>query len=147
MSGRPQTPLKTRFHQKVIIDHATGCWLWSAAQGGHGYGQINVNGRPEKAHRIAYRMYVGEIPTGLSIDHLCRVRLCVNPEHLEAITLAENTRRQLAAAPHHNSAKTHCKRGHPLSGSNLRLVGYFRICRRCRAVITKRYRDKKKAAR
>jgi len=93
--------LKRRFQEKIEIDHGTGCWLWTGAQDGHSYGQINIDGRPEKSHRLAYRLYIGEIPSSLTIDHLCRVTLCVNPEHLEPVTLSENTRRQFAALGHH----------------------------------------------
>lgn len=143
MGDRWNTTLKMRFHEKVVIDHTTGCWLWTAAQDGHGYGQISVNGRPDKAHRLAYRIYMGEIPVGLCIDHLCRTRLCVNPEHLEPVTLAENTLRQQAAAGHYNALKSHCRNGHLLSGDNLRKNSKSRLCRTCLAMNNRRYRQRK----
>lgn len=137
--------LKRRFHEKVTINHVTDCWLWTGAQDGHGYGQINVNGRPEKAHRLAYRIYNGEIPHGLCLDHLCRVQHCMNPEHLEAVTLAENTRRQLAVIGHPRANKTHCPHGHPYDEANTRFAvrGRVRVCRICRAASSKSYRDRK----
>jgi len=140
--------VKQRFQEKVYVDFDSGCWLWTAAQDGHGYGQMNVDGRPEKAYRVAYRLYVGEIPAGLSLDHLCRNRICVAPEHLEPVTLAENTRRQLDAVGHANDLKTHCRNGHPYSEENTLHVktkvgtGVGRVCRICRAETTKRYRNK-----
>lgn len=72
------------------------CWLWTGAPAATGYGVIRAGGRDTYAHRIAHELLVGPIPQGLTIDHLCMVRLCVNPEHLEPVTRAENTRRELA---------------------------------------------------
>lgn len=70
------------------------CWLWTAAQDTHGYGVIGILGTAvDKAHRVAYRLLVGPIPDGLELDHLCRVRHCVRPTHLEPVTHAENMRR------------------------------------------------------
>jgi HNH endonuclease len=130
-------PLEERFRAKVRVDEATGCWLWTAATDGHGYGQINVAGVPVKAQRIAWVLYVGPIPDGLHIDHLCRVRLCVNPAHLEPVTAAENTRRQLAAIGHPNSRKTHCPRGHPYNAR--------RGCTPCHTEASRRYRARQRA--
>jgi len=69
-----------------------GCWLWQGASA-HGYGVVRVAGSLKKLHRLSYELMVGDIPTGYDIDHLCRVRNCINPEHLEPVTRAENTRR------------------------------------------------------
>ena len=71
-----------------------GCWLWrKALGGGTGYGQLRMNGRTHNAHRVMYERLVGPVPEGLVLDHLCRVRACVNPDHLEPVTFAENMRR------------------------------------------------------
>lgn len=71
-----------------------GCWLWEGRVTACGYGQMSMPGaRKEYAHRVAYRAFCGEIPAGFAVDHLCRVKRCVNPEHLEAVSYSENTRR------------------------------------------------------
>lgn len=78
-----------------------GCWLWTASLTGDGYGRISLGGKfgpMGLAHRVAYELLVGPIPEGLELDHLCRVRRCVNPEHLEPVTHAENVRRAQEAA-------------------------------------------------
>jgi hypothetical protein len=83
------------------------------------------------AHRVAYVLSVGPIPKGLTIDHLCRNRGCVNPTHLEAVTQRENTLRSPIALAALNAAKTHCPKGHPYSGANVELRGRSRGCRSC----------------
>lgn len=132
------------FHRLRLTE--SGCLEWTGATDGHGYGQMNVGGRPEKVHRLMYRLWVGEIPEGLSIDHLCRNTLCALPDHLEAVTLSENTRRQLAATGHANARKTHCPKGHPYDESNTRHAtkGTGRVCRICRAASSKAYRERLK---
>ena len=81
------------------IDKSTGCWLWTAhINPKSGYVQFRIGGRAGKmvlAHRWAYQHFVGEIPKGLQLDHLCRIRHCVNPSHLEPVTASENTIRAI----------------------------------------------------
>jgi HNH endonuclease len=118
-----------RFMRKV--QKSDGCWLWTASGNGHGYGQFRHNGTTRAAHRVAYELMIGPIPSGLHIDHLCRVRLCVNPAHLEAVTQRENNCR--ADAGKYWAAKTHCPRGHEYSPGNTAVLrSGSRICKVCR---------------
>lgn len=116
-----------------VQEAPNGCWLWIGSRNNVDYPVFNwkeYGPRNSLAHRIAYEEVVGLIPDGLTLDHLCRVPLCVNPAHLEPVTMRENVRRG------GNAAKTHCKRGHLLEGDNLYIIkatGYRR-CRACQAM-------------
>jgi len=112
------------------------CWIWTASCQTSGYGTFAINARKlVRAHRFAYELMRGKIPDGFEIDHLCRVRNCVNPFHMEVVVHAENMRRS-----HGKISQTHCKRGHPLSGSNLVLHQGRRHCRACQSVRRAAYR-------
>lgn len=97
---------------KVDIDEH-GCWLWNVAQSSAGYGRFSYKGKMFSAHRVSYELHKGPIPDGLQIDHLCRVKRCINPEHLEAVTPKENTNRGDG-----NFKKTHCPQGHAYTDEN-----------------------------
>ena len=118
-----------RFTAKTI--NTGQCWLWTGTKNDKGYSYFRLRGKSRRAHRVAYEHFVGPIPAGLVIDHLCRNRGCVNPAHLEPVTVKVNT----ARGPHSNESKTHCKHGHPLHGDNLKLRDrgdYIeRVCRTC----------------
>ena len=121
-----------------------GCWLFVGWLDGQGYGSFNS--RRISAHRFAYELVVGPIPVGYQIDHLCRVRNCVKPAHLEAVTARENTRRSLSVAGT-NGRKTHCIHGHAFSLENTRIdLEGKRVCRICKRKSLKAFRERKKKA-
>jgi hypothetical protein len=123
--------LSERFWAKV--DKSGECWIWTGNTcGRYGeYGQISVSGKPQLTHRVAYELEVGDIPDGLTIDHVkdrgCTSKLCCRPEHLEAVTLRENLLRSNAVSGV-NARKTHCPRNHPYDA----MEGGKRVCRTCR---------------
>lgn len=129
-------PLQERFWEKV--NKTDTCWLWTGATHSAGYGVINMCGGGEKsrlgyAHRLSYEWLVGPIPSGLHIDHLCRVRNCVRPDHLEPVTMEENIRRGAPNPRGLGHSSQACPKGHPYSGENLyRTPKGFRNCRACR---------------
>ena len=139
-TGRPPVPFEFRFWIKVQkSQEPKGCWLWTGAV--HkltGYGATATGGRKGAksllAHRVSYEMSIGPIPEGLQLDHLCRVRNCVNPEHLEPVTARENTMRSTSISAL-NAVKTHCVNGHPFSDDNtVILKSGWRDCLHCRRV-------------
>lgn len=117
----------------------TGCWLWQRCRTSSGYGLINIRGRNRRAHRVAYEIVKGPIPAGLTIDHRCRGRACINPDHLEAVTNRENVMRG-DTIPARNAAKTHCLNGHPFDEENTQVsAAGHRRCRTCRRLIKARH--------
>lgn len=113
------------------IERKDGHWLWTGSLATRGYGRIRIDNQRPLAHRLAYELYVGPIPDGLTIDHLCRVRACVNPDHLEAVPMRVNILRGVGATAIH-ARQTHCKRGHPLVGEHVYLSSNgHRRCRTC----------------
>ena len=127
-----KTPLRTRLVMNIVVDRVTECWLWQKSKNDQGYGHIYLEGRLQSAHRVSYVVFVGPLKKNLTIDHKCRVPSCINPDHLEAVSMRENILRGngLAAI---QARQTYCKRGHPLSGANLYMEPGGR--RRCRACI------------
>src|SRR5690242_14759734 len=99
-------------------DRTLSCWLWTGALDTNGYGQLGITGKSRKpAHKVIYELNLGEVPIGMELDHLCRVRKCVNPGHLEPVSQYENNRRGFSP-PSVNGKKTHCAKGHEFSEEN-----------------------------
>jgi hypothetical protein len=137
-------PATVRFWVKV--EKTETCWLWTGARNNTGYGSFKAEKYPSRktvtAHRWAYEDLVGPIPNGLTLDHLCKVRHCVNPAHLEPITLRGNIERGNGKMAK-QQRQTHCIHGHLLQGSNLRLEvdsrgRQHRKCRTCYMARSKR---------
>ena len=124
-----------RLPDRIIekIDASGDCWEWTGAQC-YGYGRVGYGKKTWLAHRLIWELLVGPIPKGMTIDHLCRNHACVNPDHMEIVDRQENTLRGYGLSGQ-NGRKTHCPRGHPYSGENLRLYqapNKNHPCRRCR---------------
>jgi hypothetical protein len=120
-----------RFFAKV--EKTDTCWLWTGAKNQDGYGRFRLDGRKVQAHRFAYELLVDPIPEGLELDHTCRVRHCVRPDHLEPVTHRENIVRGVGVGKW-NARKTHCKHGHPFDAENTYINVRLnrRSCRACR---------------
>lgn len=140
-------PIIERMNERYVPDPNSGCWLWTSYCSSGGYATIYINNKIYQAHRISYELHKGEIPNGLEIDHLCRVRCCVNPNHLEAVTRSINIKRGLAPikSKERGLAKTHCKNGHPFIPENIYLrPDKTRSCRICRNNASLKYKSIKK---
>lgn len=129
---RKPTPIRDRIMAAIVVDER-GCWIWQRSRQTNGYPNMRVGSttdgtrRNEGAHRVSYREHVGPIPDGHEIDHLCRTPLCVNPEHLEAVTRRENLMRSTGPAAR-NAAKDACtKCGGPYTVTS----SGHRRCRPC----------------
>lgn len=126
------------FKSKYIVNPMTGCWDWNGAVQSQGYG----NYQSKLAHRVSYEIHAGKIPQGLTLDHLCRNRLCVNPKHLEPVTQYENNMRGESVVAH-NKRKTHCINGHELTGENI-VLHYRKDGVRRRCVVCRKLNDDKR---
>lgn len=133
-----------RFWDQVEI--GISCWEWLGARNRNGYGTFFwAEDRTQIAHRLAYELMVDVIPDGLQLDHLCRNRGCVNPEHLEPVTAEENNRRaQHRPQDHPQALKTHCPKGHPYSIANTYHSQGRRKCRECGRMFTKAWLQMKR---
>ena len=129
----PKTFLKRWFNS------ASGCWIWTGSVNDKGYGRFWITGKHVKAHVFSWEFFVGPIPKGMELDHLCRNRNCVNPEHLEPVTHAENVRRGISPTAI-NSRRVRCANGHLLGGRNLYIYKGHRHCKACRASRLRFYR-------
>ncbi len=161
--GPKSKPIVERFWPKVdkngpIPEYRPDlgpCWIWTAALNPYGYGRFFIETYPDRtcryrgAHIVSYLLLIGPIPDDRELDHLCRVRNCVNPHHLEPVTHAENCRRGvgIAHAAACKRAKTHCLEGHSYAGQNLYINPKgVRICRTCKRDTMRLIRAKRRSA-
>lgn len=115
------------------ISKTDTCWLWTGTLDAYGYGVVSVGSKTRKAHRVVYELERGTIPDKLVCDHICRVRHCVNPEHIELVNNGVNVLRGVSNSAI-NKRKTHCKHGHELTPENTYTYPRgWRGCRKCRA--------------
>jgi HNH endonuclease len=134
---------------KINVNEITGCWEWAGHVRADGYAQTTAGGRKDYVHRIAWRAVHGPIAPGSVIDHLCKVRHCCNPKHMEAVPQSVNVQRgnlpALTAARNtaRSVAQTHCKRGHEFTPENTHAVPGHRVCKECRRARGRGY-DKKR---
>lgn len=132
-----------RFWSKTTPEPNSGCWLWTASLGSTGYGQISIDGRHRKAHRVSWELHNGEIPDGMCVLHRCDVPSCVNPEHLwlgdQPANLKDMWAKGRGVAPF--AGMTHCKRGHEFTHENTYTNRQGkRICRECRKDYQRQWR-------
>lgn len=136
------TGLPKQLESKIQPEPNSGCWLWTGALERQGYGHFNNKGKYRPAHRSVYQHLVCAEIDGLEIDHLCRTRCCVNPDHLEAVTKEINQRRGFGASGI-NWRKTHCKHGHLFGGNSHINARGWRVCKTCKAAAQQRARSKR----
>lgn len=129
---------------KIELVPESGCWIWVASCHPDGYGKVYYDKKTCYAHRVVYALLRHPIQENLQIDHLCRVRCCVNPNHLEPVTAEVNRLRGYSMSVL-NSRKTSCSQGHPLFGENLIVLPKERKCRACTRKYKQTYSLKKKA--
>src|SRR6185369_1743609 len=134
--------VESRFWARV--NKTESCWLWTGGVTASGYATTRLaDGKKQQVvHRFAYERLVGLIPSGLELDHLCRVRICVNPAHLEPVTARTNTLRAPEGVTAKKARQTHCIRGHEFDAANT----YYRrrggrTCRKCQAANYRRWMD------
>ncbi len=146
--ARYEASLMRRMRKNIRFEDG-GCWTWTGRLDVGGYARY-WDGKVRPAHRITYSYFVGDIPEGLQLDHLCRNRACVNPEHLEPVTCRENIMRSPTAVAAINARRTHCVNGHEFNEENTRVYGGRRECKECNRIKARRImtnlRNRRRAA-
>lgn len=135
-----------RFWSYIEKDPVTGCWVWTGHTSEHGYGVITVSRKQRYVHTWYYETHIGAIPEGLEPDHLCRNRLCANPDHLEVVTHRENILR--GESPQAiNARKTHCPQGHEYTPENTKIqTRGGRLCRECQRRYSRERQRRRRAS-
>ena len=143
--------IAARFFEKFIPEPNSGCWLWLEGLNDSGYAKFWDGSKQVRAHRYAYEHFIGPIPNGLTLDHLCRVRCCVNPAHLEPVTVTENVMRGFSP-PAVYARRTHCANGHEFTPENTRRWfdekrgAFRRQCKTCKNDVTRLWRQRLRTA-
>lgn len=141
--SRPERPLEERLFPR--IDAEGPCWLWTGAISRNGYGVVQLGGRDagtRAVHRVVWELLVGLIPRGLDLDHLCRVRHCCNPDHLEPVTRQAN----VARGAHGAGVLRGFRCDHPETPENTIVTSRQRTCRTCANESSRAYRARQKAS-
>lgn len=134
--------LRDRFDSLYVVA-PNGCWIWTGTIGRGGYGRFTVNKRADYAHRVGYRMFVGEIPEGKELNHICRQPDCVNWRHLEPLTRRDHIMKTPGSAGRTHALQTHCRRGHPFDDANTAFTkAGSRLCKECGRVRHRRSKFK-----
>ena len=130
--------LRERFLSFIAFEPMSGCWLWTGATDKVGYGKMKINNKMSYTHRVSYELFKGEIPEGLTIDHKCNCKGCQNPDHLQVVTLAENTYLRMERR---NGSRNVCPHGHAYTKENKKFTkrGSYR-CGICHNLSYKRHR-------
>jgi hypothetical protein len=129
---------------RLTTTHPAKCWEWTGPRT-NGYARVWINKKSRLAHRMAYETWVGPIPKGLVLDHLCRNPACINPRHLEPVTQYENVMRGVGFGAE-NARRTHCRRGHEFTPENTRrLPSGSRLCRTCVRAARREYKKNRRA--
>src|SRR6516162_1404227 len=113
-----------RYRKRIQIDPETGCWLWMGCKSKRGYVYIGFFGRNFLCHRFIFELLIGSVPQGFELHHKCKIRHCVNPDHLDVVTRLQHK------TQHHI---THCKKGHELTPENTFTWKHVRKCRICKS--------------
>lgn len=140
----PPRPIEERLAERSKRDPVSGCVLWTGYLQADGYGQIRHDGQT-LAHRVAWIAERGPIPDGLVLDHLCRTRRCINPNHLEVVTDRENILRGVGPSAV-SAVRDSCAKGHPYTAENTYRHRGERICRACNLASAKRYAAKRRSS-
>lgn len=126
-----------RFFSKVDVKSKNLCWNWLGARAKNGYGNFGLNNKSALSHRVSFTIFKGEIPEGLWIDHKCRNRKCVNPNHLRAVTPQVNAMENSDASSRYLAERTHCNHGHEFTHENIYMKidkvssKRYRMCKKC----------------
>jgi len=135
--------LPFQIEKYVVPEPNSGCWLWVGGlrDKKEGYGGCGWQGKIWRSHRLAYTLLRGPVAPDLTLDHLCRNRICCNPDHLEPVARGINIARGIGVAPK-NALKTHCPQGHEYTETNTYVWKSQRFCRTCHNVYTRKNRKK-----